>query len=200
MRRDSNRDYFDILLVINEYYRIDAISDSGGLGMQRVNTPTILFLSILVIPFLMVIFPTLGVSQPATLGCCYDSDANECVGCVGDCSLSEELCGSNSWYVNGDEGYKCVLVPPDQIQSCEPAFGPGCCVYSERDCSDDVDFSACNGAGEAWFEQESCSNVPQCLQPVQAPIPALTEWGFVALGGILVLAGIYAIRRRKAHT
>jgi len=168
--------------------------------MKITNSLSLIVLSIMYVTFLTVIFPKIGVSQPATLGCCYNRDANECVGCVGNCSLSQELCGSNSWYVNGDEGYKCVLVPPDQDQSCEPASGPGCCEYNERNCVDDVDFSACNGVGVAWFEQESCSNVPQCLQAVQAPIPTLTNWGFIALGGILVAAGLYAIRRRMANT
>lgn len=156
---------------------------------------------IFVILLIAMIFPELGASQTATLGCCYNNEANECIGCAGgDCSLSQELCGSNSWYVNGNEGYKCVLVLPEQQQSCEPASGPGCCVYNERDCVDDVDFSTCNGVGEAWYEQEACSNVSLCLQSVQAPIPTLTEWGLVALGGALVLIGLYAIRRRKAHT
>ncbi len=172
----------------------------GSLGMKRTNSSLKILSGIFVVALIMMIFPKLGVSQSATLGCCYDHDANKCVGCVGNCSLSEELCGSNSWYVNGDEGYKCVLVPPDQDQSCEPASGLGCCEYNERNCADDVDFSACNGVGEAWFEKESCSNVSQCLKLVQAPIPTLTQWGFIALGGILVLTSLYAIRRRIANT
>lgn len=169
--------------------------------MQKTISSLKILSGIFVIALLVMIFPKMGASQTATLGCCYNSEANECVGCVGgDCSLSQELCGSNSWYVNGNEGYKCVLVPPDQVQSCEPASGPGCCVYNERNCVDDVDFSACNGVGEAWYEQEACSNVPLCLQSVQAPIPTLTEWGFITLGGILILVGLYAIRRRTANT
>jgi hypothetical protein len=162
--------------------------------MQITNRLSLLFPSIIVVTFLMVILPKMGMSQQGPLGCCTTNVHQDCVGCIGECSISEQLCGSDSF----TEGYRCVDFG-DQGVSCEPSFGSGCCEFARGRCADDVDFSACNGQGLAWFAQESCSNVPQCAPPSPKPIPSLTEWGLIALGGILVIAGLYAIRRRISN-
>ena len=92
----------------------------------------------------------------------------------------------------------CRLKPTEQ---CDSTPGDtGCCLISEGNCNDGQEVGSCDGEGIVWFEDVSCSNVPQCVTKVTSPIPTLSEWGLIAMAGILGIVGIVGfmvIRRRK---
>jgi hypothetical protein len=60
--------------------------------------------------------------------------------------------------------------------------------------------------GEIWVPSDdgSCSDVPQCEPPPPPPpsaVPTLSQWGLIAMAGILGIVGfIMVIRRRKLMT
>jgi len=43
-----------------------------------------------------------------------------------------------------------------------------------------------------------CNDNGQCIQPaINTPIPTLSEWGLLAMAGVLGIVGFIVIRRRK---
>jgi len=90
-----------------------------------------------------------------------------------------------------------------------PPVNPGCCqaMNSETDAyiCENVVFD-CGAAAFpiviiGFFEGESCNEqTGLCtgFMPAPDPVPTLTEWGLIAMAGVLGLAGFMVIRRRKA--
>ncbi|MGH7807241.1 MAG: IPTL-CTERM sorting domain-containing protein [Thermodesulfobacteriota bacterium] len=84
------------------------------------------------------------------------------------------------------------------------AFGQGlvtaigwdyCCATSEGDVIENTPFQILN-----WYEVVNRA-FNQCFPELATPpttIPTLSEWGLIAMAGILGMAGLIVIRRRKA--
>lgn len=90
-----------------------------------------------------------------------------------------------------------------------PPVNPGCCQLQNSDNGAYVCENTNIGCELVispfviigFFEGESCNEqTGLCtgFAPAPDPVPALTEWGLIAMAGILGLAGFMVIRRRKA--
>ena len=124
------------------------------------------------------------------LGCC--SLSGGCTGCqpLETCAIREENC-DGVVFAPGDV---CV----GEFACTSPGDFDGCCVLTEGLCMDDESYGECDSAESlAWFENESCSDVPQCAEPVVSSVPTIAEWGLIALAGILGLVGFMVLKRRK---
>ncbi len=55
------------------------------------------------------------------------------------------------------------------------------------------------GPGNAvgFFQPGNSFEFAQCVFISSAPIPTLSEWGLIAIAGVLGIIGLLAIRRRK---
>jgi len=161
------------------------------------NRISLFLATFLIIGFFFLALPEKGYSGlPAELGCCVDGDI--CLGCGGslDCAIigdpTCDLLGGvvlllNQVCVNGD------------FCAGAPTQFPGCCVRSEGNCINGEAFNDCNSdGGIAWFPETNCSEVPECPDPkVNVPIPTLSEWGLIAMAGVLGIIGFMVIRRKK---
>ena len=89
------------------------------------------------------------------------------------------------------------------------AGGPPCCSFSDRcDGGNNAlflceNFSGCSGGEFCDFVPNgTCvveDGIGSCvILPSNVPIPTLSEWGLIALAGILGIVGFMVIRRRKA--
>ena len=90
-----------------------------------------------------------------------------------------------------------------------PPINPGCCQAQNSEtgvyaCENDD-----NGCGAAafpfviigFFEGESCNELTGLCSgfvPEPDPVPTLSEWGLIAMAGVLGLVGFMVMRRRKA--
>jgi len=146
----------------------------------------------LIIGFFFLALPEKGFTG-FTFGCCIDPDASGgiCVGCGSGCATSEGFCLDNGGILM-DDGGVCRLKTGAQCDSTPE--DTGCCLISEGNCNDGQEVGSCDGEGIVWFEGDSCSNVPQCAPPA---VPTLSEWGLIAMAGVLGIVGYLVIRRRK---
>ncbi len=147
-----------------------------------------LSLALFVVFILIIIAPKLWAQGR----CCIDDGA--CVGCDSACSTSESFCKAQGGSIEGDPGQSCVA----GTSGAECRFflgGRGCCVIAQGNCVDGEILASCfvDGSGELLIIGESCSELSQC----QAPIPTLSEWGLIAMAGVLGIVGFMIIRRRK---
>jgi len=102
------------------------------------------------------------------------------------------------------------LALPENGYSGASMNGVKCCQYVSTEDDQDICIDVSSGepcftmkfadlVGE--FEGESCNdNTGLCIDPVvNTPIPTLSEWGLIAMAGILGLVGFMVIRRRKVR-
>lgn len=153
--------------------------------------------------FLFFALLVLAVPKPAysgvpfSLGCCVsDGPEAECLGCgeLGNCAITQQTClvdleggffqGGSACIQEGDEPPGCFITGPSQ----------GCCVDISGSCEDGVEVSSCGG--DQWFIGNRCSDIPQCRPPTPE-IPALSQWGIIALAAILGVVGFIVIRRKR---
>jgi len=157
------------------------------------NTTLTLF-AFLVFSFLLFALPQISVAS-VPQGCCINDATNSCFGCIGGgCATQEEFCGDNGGTVAG-EG---ICFEGGAGAFCGNTISElGCCVIEPGDCVQDVDSRDCfdNEHGIFWHPANGCSQVQQCLP--QRDVPTLSEWGLIAMAGILGIAGLIVIRRRK---
>lgn len=78
-----------------------------------------------------------------------------------------------------------------------------CCQISENECADNSEGQLFCGEGELVEDAFCDENIGICrteLTPIRRvrPIPTLSEWGLIAAAGILGLAGLVVLRRKKA--
>jgi len=74
----------------------------------------------------------------------------------------------------------------------------GCCqLEGGGGCADAEDGIRCTAG--AFFPDQICNDATgQCIQPaINTPIPTISEWGLIAMAGILGIVGFMVIRRRK---
>jgi len=79
----------------------------------------------------------------------------------------------------------------------------GCCQLfapdGPDDCTEPLDPIECNIKKGEFIPHGVCSsNGIDCIGPVSAAVPTLSEWGLIAMASILGLVGFIVIRRRKA--
>ena len=93
-------------------------------------------------------------------------------------------------FVTVAEGGLDPVMPRDGCCTCP--LETGCSTTPQDQCPSDCIFIS----GQVCSDQGIC--VTQS-EPTEAnPIPTLTEWGLIAVAGILGAAGLLAIRKRKA--
>jgi len=157
-------------------------------------------IALLVFSFLFLSLPEKGISS-VLHGCCIMD--NQCVGCEsGDCATTESFCteaGSSvldGVCINDVGGATCDFTTDWDNEV-------GCCVLDTNSCLEDTEWRNCISdsepilEGEIWLPGASCRQVPQC---VVRNVPTLSEWGLIAMAGILGIIGFMVIRRRKVST
>ena len=153
----------------------------------------------IIIGFFFLALPEKGFSGigPTSLGCCLDVEFF-CVGCEGACAITDEQCSAEGGSFNAKpnvstfchaSGRRCTAVQT----------GGGCCVLSEGNCTEtQLELTECEiQQGIEWVFDTECSEVPQCRSDIVSPIPALSQWGLIAIAGVLGIIGFMFIRRRK---
>jgi hypothetical protein len=148
--------------------------------------------------------PEKGYSGLGDLGCCIDDGLN-CIGCGLqedglDCAITQDNCPIGG--TNFEVGQVCLTVPGGEDR-CDPDTSSfGCCVLEGGSCEDGRVFGLCN-SNAAWFQGVQCSEVPECPQfvppinNITSPIPTLSQWGLIAMAGVLGIVGFIVMRRRK---
>jgi len=153
----------------------------------------------LIVGFFFLALPENGYSGLGPLGCCIDDGLN-CIGCglqedSLDCAITQNNCPLGG--TDFETGEVCLTIPGGDDRCDVDNSGLGCCVLSEDNCEEGQTIGACNGDGIAWFRGVECSEVPQCQVDVASAVPTLSEWGLIAMAGILGIVGFMVIRRRK---
>ncbi len=159
----------------------------------------------LIIGFFFLALPEKGLGQT---GCCLEptNGGTTCLGCAQadlDCiSVStQSFCDSQGGAFT--DNLTCGNLGQGSGAQCLNIGGnpTGCCVI-EDGCvfgtTEDECFVA--ASSELWVSSEtlSCENVPECAPPIVTNVPTLSEWGLIAMAGILGIIGfIMVIRRRK---
>ena len=154
----------------------------------------------LIIGFFSLALPEKGYSGVAQIsgGCCLDNIAT-CFGCDGfDCVLSEDACFELGGNPAGGLSVCLALDQGGTFCTNQPSEASGCCLIETANCSNNQTRSECFGEGgneaEIWYFEESCSNIPRCTPPI---VPTLSEWGLIAMAGIIGIVGFMVLRRRK---
>lgn len=135
--------------------------------------------------------PENGFSQG---GCCRTPDNLSCLGCVSGCASTESYCDARGGIFIGVTD-ACV----SEFGDCGdlPPATTGCCQVEAGSCMESRTYDQCFGAdnGNFWLAGESCTALPQCGL---AQIPTMSEWGLIALAGVLGAALLFFIRRKRA--
>jgi hypothetical protein len=166
--------------------------------MMIKNRISLFLVAFLIIGSFFLAIPEKGYSS-VLYGCCILD--TECLGCESGCATSESFCTeSGSTAVEGicfNDGGGAIC---DNSSDLESEFG--CCTTGPLNCEDDIGWRNCVGDSEPnfegiiWTPGVSCSEVPLCTA---TNVPALSEWGLIAMAGILGIIGfIMVIRRKKA--
>lgn len=167
-------------------------------------------ISLFMLPLVLAgfLFPILSADMAnagwTAIGCCVtDEIESQCLDCPeGEtCVASVDYCKSQGGLIEikkSDDA--CTQVDGSAV--CNPIDdAQGCCVIDPGNCLDDIDTVSCfdeiSLTSDFWVLNTSCSNVPECT--VTRNIPTMSNWGLLALAGIFVLVGIWAITRKKAE-
>lgn len=154
----------------------------------------------LVVGFIFIFSPEVGNSSQLH-GCCMVE--SECVGC------DEGICGTSALYCEeagstvGDGA--CVNSPAGDFCDFTTIWDDfdGCCLIETNNCLEEISYRDCIDfqdpaiEGQIWFPEQSCNRVPQCTV---RNVPALGEWGLIAIAGILGILAFIGIRRKKLTT
>ncbi len=114
------------------------------------------------------------------------------------------------------------LALPEKGYSGTPPFPPGCCEYVEDSNGEAMSDVTVSNGGEIFCEEisegltcpffggsmetgffpfEVCNEeTGLCMEPpppITTNVPTLSEWGLIAMAGILGIVGFMVIRRRK---
>jgi len=86
-----------------------------------------------------------------------------------------------------EKGYSGGGIPPSELGCCQ--FGDNCETITSSQCFEDT-------GNLGFFPEGICDeNTSQCI--VRSGIPTLSEWGLIAMAGVLGIVGFMVIRRRK---
>ena len=162
-------------------------------------TKLTIFATFLVLCFILISAPEYSHAQ-GDFGCCRTVDApnipaGECVGCEGeDCIVSGAYCTSVGGFIRGGS---CNSQPEGAV--CDALiFNAGCCAIAPGQCLEDTEFDDCIFVEEGILlaPDESCSVISLC-QPPPRNVPSLSQWGLVALAGVLGVFALIVITRKK---
>lgn len=160
---------------------------------------TTFLLTVLLVPLLSVDVANAGWTA---IGCCVtDVAVSQCLDCPeGEtCVASVDYCKSQGGLITikkSDDA--CTEI--DGSAMCAPIVdSDGCCVIDPGNCMDDVDTVACfdeiSLTSDFWVFNTRCSEVPQCT--VTRNVPAISNIGLLALAGVFILLGVWAIARKR---
>ena len=74
---------------------------------------------------------------------------------------------------------------------------PVCCQF-DGFCSENLEGGPLMCIENGIVENATCNEDTGLCDPLQRPIPTLSEWGLIAMAGILGIAGFIVTRRKKA--
>jgi hypothetical protein len=133
--------------------------------------------------------PICNVPPPGE-GCCVISENN----CVDNQTESEcdNLAGED-WVEETD----CDFVPECNV----PPPGEGCCVIGPEDCVDSLTDDQCDDLSGDLVPDTACSGVPECIPgPILSrPIPTISQWGMIAMAGLLAVFSLILLNRRRGY-
>lgn len=164
-----------------------------------------LLISIVVLTLAFFALPDQGVAGIGMdVGCCrtVDQDPFEpggvCVGCMQTgCITLESYCESEGGFIGPG------TCNPGNPAGATCGFGPqtgGCCVTAEQGCIDDIAAEPCfdGEGGIIYAGLTSCTELTECK--VERDVPALGQWGFIALAAVLGLFAVIMIARSRKAT
>lgn len=180
-----------LLLQISIDDNID-VSNLGGYMM--IKNITFAISALIMFSFLLVALPQTSISS-VPQGCCINPVSDTCFGCIGGgCATQEEYCIDNG----GNPAAEGICFDGLAGASCQGTeFETGCCVVEPGDCLEDEGSRSCFDGehGIFWHPGQACEEVAQCSAP--RDIPTLSEWGLIAMAGVLGIIGFMVMRRRK---
>jgi hypothetical protein len=90
------------------------------------------------------------------------------------------------------------LSAPEQSHAGLTPIGQACCQFPGGCFNFDDDPILCDGQ---VIENATCNeDAGVCVSPsVANPIPTLSEWGLIAMAGVLGIAGYLIVRRRRVN-
>ena len=109
-----------------------------------------------------------------------------------------------------------IVALPENGYSGTPSIATGCCQLSERSqmtesvdnrfelykCIDETDVKVCKDQNGEFFPGDLCNlqtGMCELVRPTRN-VPTLSEWGLVAMAGVLGVIGFIAIRRKKGYS
>lgn len=154
-----------------------------------------------------LLIPQFGIDTASAVlpveipGCCTtEQDGGECLDCPEGAS-----CLTSSEYCTGEGGFfseSGTCNDSGSGASCGLSIvQPGCCVIEPGNCQETETANECFAFISQIFPDffaagASCEEIPQCT-PVRN-IPTMSNWGLLALAGIFILVGAWAITRKRA--
>ncbi len=151
--------------------------------------PSIFF--ILISGFSLLTPAETSYAQPSD--CCIAHDGAGC----DDLTCEETVCGNNFFCCDGFWATACADQANSVCAVCQAQPNEGCCtglgefpdacsILTEQECT--------NSGGTYQGDGTNCNSFNQCFT---RPIPTMSEWGLIAMAGILGFVGFMVMRRRK---
>ena len=103
-----------------------------------------------------------------------------------------------------EKGISGIIIPPVELGCCQfDGIIEGSANIEARngfyECTDMLDVEGCAGKKGEFFVGAECNmQTGMCMgfQPVRN-VPTLSEWGLIAMAGLLAIVGFMVMRRRK---
>lgn len=126
------------------------------------------------------------------LGCCQIQEEEQCLLTIDGtpaCSLTNKAdCSDGLWIADDictESGLCASLIT-------------GCCVFGENDCFETTQGECMDQGGEYRGDFVECSEVPIC-NVIPSQVPTLSQWGLIAMAGLLGLFSLFIIARRQRY-
>ncbi len=79
-----------------------------------------------------------------------------------------------------------------------PPIGFGCCQFADACDVSGMDQCLSDPGNEGFFPDGRCNTRTGLCSAATRDIPTLSEWGLIAMAGVLGIVGFMIIRRKKA--
>jgi IPTL-CTERM motif len=131
-------------------------------------------------------------AEPPT-GCCAIESPLSC-----NAGIIEVACEAIPGFLPGD--WQIGVQTCNSIDQCA---GPptGCCVLAPEDCIVTNEDSCGADGGEYQGDGKSCDDVPECQPepPIVTNVPTISQWGMIAMAGLLGIFSLLIIMRRHRY-